>query len=88
MTVRPTVLVCEAPIELRWRGVLGVRFPFSAEHHFEFEPIPDDGTRLNHGELFGGLLLPLFWKRFDTRTRHAFQEFNAAIRTRAENSEQ
>jgi hypothetical protein len=88
MVVSPEIIVCEAPTELRWRGVLGVRFLFSAEHYFHLEPLGGGGTRLGHGEKFGGLLVPLFWKRFDTRMRHAFQEFNAAIRTRAENSEQ
>jgi hypothetical protein len=87
VTVSPTIQVCEAPVELRWRGVLGARFLFSAEHYFQLEQLPDGGTRLNHGELFGGVLTPLFWRRFDTRTRHAVHEFNAAIRSRAENSE-
>ena len=43
-----------------------------------------DGTRLIHGEVFGGLLVPLFWKRLDARTRPAFEDFNAALRACAE----
>ena len=86
MMVSPEILACKAPAELRWRGVLGAPFLFSAEHHFRLEPLVGGGTRLDHSEMFGGLLVPLFWKRFDTRTRQAFQEFNAAIRARAENT--
>ena len=86
MAVSPEIRVCDAPTVLRWRGVLGAPFLFSAEHHFRLEPLVGGGTRLDHSEMFGGLLVPLFWKRFDTRTRQAFQDFNAAIRARAENT--
>lgn len=40
MAVSPIVLVCEAPIELRQRGVLGARFLFSAEHYFSSDSFP------------------------------------------------
>jgi hypothetical protein len=86
MMVSPEILVCKAPAELRWRGVLGAPFLFSAEHRFRLEPLVGGGTCLDHSEKFGGLFVPLFWKRFDTRTRQAFQQFNAAIRARAENT--
>lgn len=84
MLIRPEVLACEQGVELRWRGVLGAGFLFSGEHHFRLEALPGGGTRLNHGEVFGGLLVPLLWKRLDTRTRAGFEDFNAALRARAE----
>lgn len=83
MAASPEILVCKAPAELRWRGGLGAPFLFSAEHYFRLEG-SSVGTRLIHGEIFGGLLVPLFWKRLDTRTRRAFEDFNAALRTCAE----
>lgn len=84
MQFRPEVLICK-PYELRWRGVLGAPFLFSGEHSFRLEALPGGGTRLTHAETFGGLLVPLLWKRLDTRTRHGFQEFNVALRGRSEN---
>lgn len=83
MQIHPEVLACE-PHELRWRGVLAASFLFSGEHYFRLQPLSDGGMRLTHGEAFGGLLVPLLWKRLDTRTRQAFHRFNAALRERCE----
>jgi hypothetical protein len=86
MQIRPEVLSCE-PYELRWRGVLGASFLFSGEHYFRLEALPGGGTRLTHGEVFGGLLVPLLWTRLSTRTRAGFEDFNTALRERAETAE-
>jgi hypothetical protein len=83
MQFRPTLLAC-APYELRWRGVLGASFLFSGEHRLCLETLPGERTRLMHGEVFGGLLVPLLWGRLDTRTRRGFEAFNAALRRHAE----
>lgn len=83
MQIRPEIMTCE-PHELRWRGVLGASFLFSGEHYFRLEALPGGSTRLTHGEVFGGLLVPLLWKRLDSRTRQGFQDFNTALRERAE----
>jgi hypothetical protein len=87
MTVSPEILVREAPAELRWRGVLGAPFLFSAEHYFRLER-SSAGTRLIHGEIFGGLLVPLFWKQLDGSTSRAFGDFDAALCKRAESGEE
>lgn len=83
MQIRPEVLVCE-PYELRWLGVLGASFLFSGEHYFRLQPLPGGGTRLTHGEVFGGLMVPLLWPRLNTRTRQGFGDFNAALKAQAE----
>lgn len=83
MTIRPVVLVC-APHELRWCGVLGASFVFSGEHYFRLHPLPGGGTRLIHAEIFSGLFVPLLWKRLNSSTRRGFQDFNNALRERAE----
>jgi hypothetical protein len=83
MRMRPEVVACEERVELRWRGVVGAGFLFSGEHRFRLDALPG-GTRLTHGEVFSGVLVPLFWKTLNTRTRQAFHEFNAALRARAE----
>lgn len=84
MQIRPEVLLCE-PYELRWRGTLGGRFLFSGEHSFRFESLPDGGTRMTHSEVFGGILVPLLWRRLNTSTRQALHAFNTALRQQAEN---
>jgi len=84
MQISPQVLMCKEHDELRWRGVLGASFLFSGEHYFRLQALPGGRTRLIHGEVFGGVLVPLLWQRLNTRTRQGFEDFNAALRARAE----
>ena len=56
----------------------------TGEHYFRLHALAGGGTRLTHGEVFGGLLVPLLWGRLTTKTRQRFQDFNAALRARAE----
>lgn len=84
MTMRPEVLVSDTQAELRWLGKVGASFVFAGEHYFKLAPLPNGGTRLTHGEIFRGILTPLFWGKLNTRTRRAFGEFNEALRVRAE----
>lgn len=84
MTLRPQVLAAVSGEELRWRGVVGAGFLLTGEHYFRLSPLPDGGTRLCHGEMFSGILVPLVRKALDTRTRRAFQDFNAALQRRTE----
>lgn len=84
MTVRPELQVLDERGELRWLGTVGAKFLFAGEHYFKVEALPDGRTRLIHGEIFSGVLVPLLWKQLDTKTRFSFEEFNAALRARAE----
>jgi hypothetical protein len=84
MTIRPRLLVASPQEELRWQGKLGARWIFVGEHYFRVSPLDAGRTRFIHGEQFGGLLVPLLWRRIDTRTRAGFTAFNEALRARAE----
>ena len=59
MTFRPRVLKAEAGRELRWLGQVGVPRLFDGEHYFVLTPLPGGRTRLQHGEHFRGVLVPL-----------------------------
>ncbi|ATQ70971.1 MULTISPECIES: SRPBCC domain-containing protein [Methylosinus] len=84
MLMRPRIVAFDEAVELRWRGVVGARFLFTGEHSFRLEPLSETVTRFAQKEAFGGMLVPLFWKRLDTHTRRAFHSFNSALRERAE----
>lgn len=84
VTFKPTVLALAPDRELRWRGVLGASFVFSGEHYFRLSALDGGKTRLSHGEVFRGLLVPLLRAQLSTRTRAAFQAFNEALRARVE----
>jgi hypothetical protein len=79
MRLRPTVQASKEGVELRWRGTVGSSFLFTGEHRFHLDPQEDGTTRLTHSEKFGGILVPLLWKKLDSRTRQAFNEFNTAL---------
>ena len=84
MRVRPTIVTFNENVELRWRGVVGASFVFVGEHSFRLQSLPNGATRFTQSETFGGILVPLFWKRLDGQTRRAFHSFNDALRRRAE----
>jgi hypothetical protein len=83
VTMRPRVLVADAPRELRWRGRLGVPGIFDGEHRFLVEPLGGSRTRLTQSEEFGGILVP-FMRKLLARTADGFEAMNAALRQRAE----
>lgn len=82
MTFRPVVLRAEPARELRWRGRLLIPGLFDGEHFFRLEP-ESSGTRLEHGEIFSGLM-PRFMDKTLKQTEAGFVAFNEALRDRAE----
>jgi hypothetical protein len=83
MTMRPRVLVADAPREVRWRGHLGIPGLFDGEHIFTVEAVGAGRTRLVQREEFGGILVPLTGKLL-RRTEDGFRAMNEALRERAE----
>jgi hypothetical protein len=84
MTFRPIILALQPEAELRWLGRLILPGIFDGEHQFQLEPIGEGRTRLIHGEVFSGLLVPLLWRNLDTQTRQGFEAMNHALKQRAE----
>ena len=83
-TLRPTVLAADPGRELRWRGSLGVRGLFDAEHRFALEPAGAGRVRFVQEERFTGLLVPLLAKSLDRHTLPGFEAMNRALKARAE----
>jgi hypothetical protein len=84
MTFRPRLLVVEPERELRWIGRLVMPGLFDGEHLFRIEPLEEARVRFRHEETFGGVLVPLFWKNLEPRTRRGFEAMNRALKERAE----
>lgn len=85
MRFRPKVLVCEPKRELRWKGELLLPRLFDGEHYFRLEPGPSGQVVVHQGEIFSGLLVPLFRRSLDGATRTGFERMNAALKREAEN---
>ncbi len=84
MSFRPRVLVADPDRELRWLGRLWVPGLFDGEHSFLIEPLDEGRVRFIQRERFGGLLVPLLWKKLDGETRRGFEEMNRALKVRCE----
>ena len=83
MTFRPTCLRFDENKELRWLGSLWFKGLFDGEHIFELYAAGNH-THFVQREVFRGLLVPLFSKQLDTKTKVGFQAMNAALKSRAE----
>jgi len=84
MRFRPTVLAVEKHRELRWKGKLLLPGLMDGEHYFKLEPKPDGGVLFQQGELFSGILVPLFKGSLDGPTRQGFIAMNEALKREAE----
>jgi hypothetical protein len=83
MTFRPTVLTVEPGRELKWLGHLLVPGIFDGEHRWLIEEIEPGRVRFTQSERFGGILVPLLWKKLrDGGTAKGFRAMNEALAAR------
>lgn len=83
ITMHPTVLVAEPGRELRWIGHLMIPGIFDGEHRFLIEEAGPGRVRFVQSERFGGILLPLMWKKLrDGGTAKGFRAMNEALARR------
>ncbi|MHB8868097.1 MAG: SRPBCC family protein [Thermoleophilia bacterium] len=87
MTFRPTVLSAVPSREFRWLGHLWVPGLFDGEHYFSIQPISDGRVEFRQGELFTGILVPLFKGTLGRDTKRGFEEMNQALKAKAEGKE-
>lgn len=83
ITMHPKVLATEPGRELRWLGHLLVPRVFDGEHRFLIEEAGPGRVRFTQSERFGGLLVPLLWKKLrDGGTAKGFRAMNEALARR------
>ena len=82
-TLRPKLLVCEEPRELRWLGHLYFKGLCDGEHYFLCQETSDGRTRFVHGENFAGFLVKYVTRRLMYVTR-GFVYMNQALKSRVE----
>lgn len=80
-SISPVLLNVEHARELRWRGKILVSGLFDGEHVFQLTESAD-GTRLEHFEVFTGILVPLAWGSLEQPTRRGFIAMNEALKKR------
>jgi hypothetical protein len=80
ITMHPSVLAVEPGRELRWIGHLMIPGIFDGEHRFRIEEAGAGRVRFIQSERFGGILLPLLWKKLrDGGTAKGFRAMNEAL---------
>ncbi len=84
MLFRPTVLTYIANENLTWLGKLWFRGLFDGEHQLRLVAQEDGSTILHHTEQFSGLLVRLFSRQLDTKTKAGFEAMNLVVKNRAE----
>jgi hypothetical protein len=84
MRFRPTVLAVKPKREFRWKGKLVIPGLFDGEHVFMLEPKSDTQLVFRQGEVFSGLLVPLFRRSLDGATKQGFIAMNEALKREAE----
>lgn len=84
MRFHPKVLANESRRELRWKGKLLIPGLFDGEHYFTLEPRSSGGLVFHQGEVFSGLLVPLFRRSLDGATKQGFIAMNEALKREAE----
>lgn len=80
-TFRPSLLVCDAPRELRWLGRLWIKGLFDGEHFFQCHEADGGRTRFVHGENLKGFLVKYLSM---TNVARGFVYMNQALKKRVE----
>jgi len=84
MRIRPTVLAAEPNREFRWKGRLFLPGLFDGEHYFLIKSTPEGKVAFVQGEVFSGVLVPLFRRFLDGAVRDGFIAMNKALKGEAE----
>jgi len=88
MAMAPTLLNFSPSKELRWRGQLLGPGVFDGELYYQVSELAQAGVRLTHGEVFSGVLVPIFFRGALRRgIELGFQAMNQALKQRAESKD-
>lgn len=74
--------------ELRWTGKLLFLWLFHGHHYFLLEEQEQGTTRLRHGEVLGGVLVPAIGRVMQAWMLPGFGRMNQALKARAETAAQ
>ena len=85
MTFKPTVLEMEEQKTLRWLGRMLMPGIFDGEHYFNIIEHQDGTSTFEQGEIFTGILVPLFRNKLNGETKDGFKAMNQKLKERVEN---
>ncbi len=80
MIFSPEVLTYQEEKELTWLGHLFFRGLFDGKHHFRLIENNDGTTTFIQNEEFKGVLVPLFKRQLNSKTREGFIQMNQMLK--------
>jgi hypothetical protein len=81
--IRPKVLEWQPPSQLHWQlSLLGGAI--KTLRYIEVDPLAEENSVVDNGEIFGGLMGPSMGKRMGRGVQRGFQAMNEALKARAE----
>lgn len=83
-TFKPIITKFDSKKEFRWVGILGSKYLFRGEHYFILSANENGKITLIHGEIFSGLLLPLFSFIGAKKTESGFKLMNENLKKSVE----
>jgi hypothetical protein len=84
MKFKPTLLVVNKDMELKWKGKLMFKGLFDGEHFFNIVDNKDGSIKFIQGEKFTGILVPFFKKMINVNTKNGFVLMNESLKERVE----
>lgn len=84
MIFKPKVTKYRKHKEFAWLGQLFMAGLFDGQHIFEIKEIDEEQFLFVQREEFSGLLVGLFWRQLDTKTREAFVAMNEKLKELSE----
>lgn len=84
MTFHPKVLEVVPRQKVRWLGAFLFKGLFDGEHIWELEELGEGKTKMVQAENFTGILVPLFKKELENKTKPGFVAMNEKLKELAE----
>jgi hypothetical protein len=81
----PIVTAVEKPKFMRWQAKMLFNFLFSNDKRFELRET-NGGTLFIHTEIFGGVIVPLFWNKMSPAITPMLESMNKALKKKVEES--
>ena len=84
MNFKPVITSFKQDQQFSWLGHLGFKGLFDGEHSFQLIDNQDGSTTFVHSENFKGILVRLFSKTLDGKTKAGFEEMNESLKIEVE----
>ena len=80
---KPVITVFQKPRSLHWRAKMMAKVLFTNDKILELKEV-SGGTNVIHSEMFGGLMVPMFWGMMKREVPTMLEKMNKALKKKVE----